>query len=214
MEKLNYRYLFVALLMAVTGYVIDALSYTYSGDDKSSLGKLRGIPLKIGQWQGRDFDLEEIVYDILETKSIIHRSYTRDDGGSVFLSIVYYHDTKVDFHAPESCFGGRGLKVKKENIKVFVPKDVQETPLNIAQIISKKDDRETLTYYFYRTGTFVGSSYIQMRLNIAINKLLNNDTSGMLVRISTAANQNDRNEGKSLLLSFLEDIWPYIQLEV
>ncbi len=212
MAHLKLRYLIVILLLGATATVVEDLQYESLRDDNSDLSDLQEIPLHIGEWwQGRDFPLEEMVYEILETKAIIHRSFTGSDGKNVFLSVVHYSDTKVDFHAPEACLGGRGLKTEKTNKQISLLSNEQRITLDVAEIVTTKANGKSLTYYFYKSGKFTGSNYIKMRLSIAVNKLSSDDTRGSLVRISTEFNPNSKAEAESLLTDFLQDFFPYVQ---
>jgi len=210
MANLKVRYLLVILLLAVTASVVSGLQYTSEVND-SRIKDLQPIPLQIAElWRGKDFSLEESVYEILETRAIIHRSYTRSNGGSVFLSIVSYSDTKVDFHAPEACLGGVGLKTAKTNKTISFLSGDETITLDVAELVTTKSTDKTLTYYFYKSGSFVGSNYIKMRLNIAANKLFRNNTKGSLIRISTIIKPGSKADEKSLLIGFMQDIFPYL----
>lgn len=210
MENLKFQYLIVIILLTVTAFVVNGLQYGSSRDDESGLADLQAIPMQIGEWwQGKDFPLEEMVYEILETRAIIHRSFTGNNGSNVFLSIVHYSDTKVDFHAPESCIGGRGLKTEKTNKTIAFLSGDKKIILDVAKMVTTRSTGETLTYYFYKSGEFIGSNYIKMRLNIAANKLFKNDARGSLIRISTVMNPGNEAEAESLLISFLQDFYPY-----
>ncbi len=212
MENLKLRYLIIAILLALTAAVVNGLQYDSSHDDQAGLTDLQAIPMQIGGWwQGRDFPLDEMVYDILETKAIIHRTYTGKDDKNIFLSVVHYSDTKVDFHAPEACLGGQGFLTEKTNTTVIFPKNSQESDLNVAQIITTKETGKTLSYYFYKSGNFMGSNYIKMRLNVAANKLLRNNAKGSLIRISTNIVAGNESEARVRLVDFLENLLPYVR---
>ncbi len=211
MANLKFRYLIAILLLAVTASIVYGLQYDSSQDEETGLADLQNIPMQIGKWKGKKFPLEEMVYEILETKAIIHRAFTDDSGGDVFLSVVHYHDTKVDFHAPEACIGGNGLKTKKKNKMIkFFPGD-QEEKIEVAELITTRDTGQTLTYYFFKAGQFVGSNYIKMRLSIAANKLSRNDARGSLIRISTKLTPGKEDEAELLLVEFMKELHPYVQ---
>ena len=210
MENLKVRYLIVILLLAVTASVVNGLQY--AAVDDSGISDLQQIPVQIAEvWQGQDYPLEEMVYDILETRAIIHRSYTNKTEGSIFLSIVHYSDTKVDFHAPESCFGGAGLTTVKTNKTLTFLFGGKQTTLDVAEMVTTMSTGKTLTYYFYKAGDYVGRNYIKMRLSIAANKLFRNDARGSLIRISTTIGPGNVSDAEALLIGFLQDFFPYIQ---
>ena len=153
MANPKVRYLLVILLLAVTASIVNGLQYT-SGVNESRVKDLQPIPLQITElWRGQDFSLEESVYEILETRAIVHRSYARNIGGSVFLSIVSYSDTKVDFHAPESCLGGQGLTTEKTNKTLTFLSGAEQITLDVGELVTTKSTEKTLTYYFYKSGS-------------------------------------------------------------
>ena len=155
--------------------------------------------------------MDELVYDILETRAIIHRSYTAENQGNIFLSIVHYHDTKVDFHAPEACIGGLGLKTQKSTKMITLFSGTNQKTISIAKMITTRETGQSLTYYFYKTGQSLNSNYIKMRLSIAANKLAMNDTRGSLIRISTTLMPRSEAAAEAILIDFLENLLPHIQ---
>ena len=187
-SKLTKRYIIVAALIIMTALIVNTLEYKPTQDKKAGLKNIQALPLRIDKWTGKDFPLTENIYEILETRAIIHRSYTADNQDNVFLSIVHYHDTKVDFHAPEACIGGRGFKTQKSTEKITLFPGANQITINIAKMVTTRETGRTLTYYFFKSGQFIGSNYIKMRLSIAANKLTMNDTRGSLIRISTTLN--------------------------
>ncbi len=211
MANLKLRYFIAAILLAVTATVVTALQHDSSQDETAGLAKLQQIPMQIGKWRGQDLPLDESVYEILETRAIIHRNYTDDQGNTVLLSIVHYHDTKVDFHAPEACLGGRGERTSKKVKRLALRINNQLFPLEVAEIVASNPNNQSLSYYFYKAGTFMGQNYIKMRLNLAKNSLFHGDKSGSLIRFSGYFD-NDDNQQKveKLLKSFIQEIIPVI----
>ncbi len=210
MANLKIRYLIAVVLLAATAGLVYSLRYDSSYDDKAGLADLQRIPMQIGKWRGRDFPLDERIYEILETRAIIHRSFVSATG-EVFLSIVHYHDAKVDFHAPEACIGGRGLKTVKTTRKISLPSGGQKIVLDVAEMITTRETGQTLTYYFFKAGRYVGSSYIKMRLGIAANKLTSHDARASLIRVSTALLPGRKATAESLLNDFVASLLPYVR---
>ena len=119
-RALIIRYSITVFLILLTSILIknsndEIYSYTNKG-----LNDISKIPLNIHPWVGKDVFLEERVYRILETESIIHRNYSTSQGSKIFLSIVHYPEIKVDFHTPEGCLGGQGIKVSKTKKKTVL----------------------------------------------------------------------------------------------
>ncbi len=205
MTNLKLRYLIVAILLAATVSAVSVLQYDSFHDDESSLAAIQTIPMQIGEWQGYDLPLDDEVYEILETRAIIHRNYANKKGETVLLSIVHYADTKLDFHAPEACLGGRGQSITKieKRLDVFVNK--KNITLEVAEILSQNNAQQLLSYYFYKSGDFLGRNYIKLRLMIAKNRLAGRDSSGTLIRISTKLHES-KDHASNILLKFLNEL--------
>jgi EpsI family protein len=212
MANLKLRYLTIVILLVLAGTVVYGLQYDSSYDDRAGLADLQSFPMQVGKWTGRDFSLDEMVYEILETRAILHRSYSADNGDDVFLSVVHYHDTKVDFHAPEACIGCRGNKTGKTTKRIMLTSVNKKKRLEIASMITTRDTGQTLTYYFFKAGPFMGSNYIKMRWNIAVNKLARNDARASLIRISTVLLPGKEVESEKRLKDFLEEFLPHFRL--
>lgn len=200
----KYLLLFMAtLLLAIPVYLLQYAAF--SPQEKAS-DAISGIPKVMGPWKGSDAHLEQWVYELLETRSIIHRSYARQDR-QVFLSVVYYADTKVGFHAPESCLGAQGLELTKSSEQIQLG---GQKVLDINQLTYQQQRNRELVYYFYKAGSYIGPSYIRMRLNIAYNKLFTGNRSGALIRVSTPMVQGSDDGAKQLLSEFIDTLFPHM----
>ncbi|MCP3933655.1 MAG: EpsI family protein [Bacteroidetes bacterium] len=204
--KINYLILIVVMIfLSIT---IPLVSYDKAVTMEQGVKTVNQIPLRIGDWHGTDHTLDQLAYDILETKAILHRSYRNSQGREIFLSLVYYAETKVDFHAPEGCLGGQGVKTEKTPMTINITNaSGGTTSLKINKLIQKQDNRNTVVYYFYKTGFFVGRNYIKLRLNLVLNKFKEAKKSGSLIRVSTTDNGK---ESQKELENFLSSLFPYL----
>lgn len=211
MASLKLRYLIALVLLSLTACVVKSIQYDSKQDDVAGLAAIRAIPMRLGKWQGHDIPLAEKVYDILETRAILNRKYVSPEGNHIFLSIVHYSDTKVDFHAPEACLGGRGERTTKIVKKVYLTLNGKTFPLTIAEVQANNVDSQSLSYYFYKAGNFMGQSYIKMRLNIAYNRLTKQNKSGSLIRISMPMQLTvSKEKQESQLAQFMQDLVPFL----
>jgi len=101
------------------------------------------------------------------------------------LSIVYYPETKVDFHAPEACLEGRGIQISKSYQTITITPNEKKVKINLNRLIRKQGGSDELIYYFYKAGDFLGKNYIKLRLNLALNKFGRKEKNGSLIRVST-----------------------------
>jgi EpsI family protein len=210
MEIMRNRYLILIAVILFTSILVNFLSYDTYHKAEAGLQAVKSIPLEIGRWQGKDIPIENLVYEILETKSIIQRTYT-SNAQEVFLSIVYYPETKVDFHAPEGCLGGQGIQIDKSAKNIDIINDGKKVKIKLSQLIWQREGKESLVYYFYKAGEFIGQDYIKLRLNLAINKFSNNkEKSGSLIRFSTPILSGDIQKASNILSGFLNELYPFL----
>jgi EpsI family protein len=196
-------------MLFVTGLIANYLNYDIFNKADVEASVMQCIPKNLGPWQGTDVKMEDLIYELLETKSIIHRTYQHTDNGQqVFLSLVYYPETKVDFHAPEACLGGKGIEIKKSSRTITLKSNGKTVVIDLNQLIWKKGSEVSLVYYFYKAGNFIGENYIKLRFSLALNKFSNNEKSGSLIRVSTPIKMNDKQEASKTLISFIRDLYP------
>ena len=203
------KYIIVLALFALFALVVNYLSYETFGRTDDGFEAIGMIPHTIGGWKGKDLPLDSGVYELLETKSIIHRSYTLH-GTNILLSIVYYPETKVDFHAPESCLGGKGIRTQSSVKRVQLDYNGETVDLNINMILREHGEDKQVVYYFYKAGPFIGSSYIKLRFAVAFNKFSSREKSGSLVRVSAPVVQGDQEETSRKLIEFIRELYPYV----
>ncbi len=209
MESIKNRYILLVIILFVLGLVIHHIDYKIFSNPNDGLNAINKIPSKFGKWKGSDVFLDSKIYKILETKAIIHRNY-KSDIGSVFLSIVFYPDTKVDFHAPEACLGGSGKRLETSDKILTLFVDKYPYKLSIKEIIRKNKEYNELIYYFYKAGNYIGENYLELRFNIGLNKIFSSDTSGVLIRFSTYFGNLSKDSASDVLKSFIEELYPYI----
>lgn len=209
MEIVRNRYLIIIAILSVVAVMVASLSYDVFAKTDDGLADIAKIPKQIGKWQGTDIYLEPSIYDILETKSIIHRSY-HSTIGDVFLSVVHYPDTKVDFHAPEACLGGKGIKIVKTKKVINVLVNEENRKIEVNQLLYDSFNEKEIVYYFYKAGSYLGNNYIKMRLNLALNKFVSNNRSGSLIRLSSDLDPLDPEKTHGMLKNLLSEIMPYI----
>jgi EpsI family protein len=211
MENMQNRYLIVIAIMLLTSVLVHFLSYDAYYEAEAGIGAIKNIPLEFGQWQGKDIPLDERIYEILETRSIINRAYRGENGQEVLLSIVYYPETKVDFHAPESCLAGRGIQISKSAQTISITYNESTVKINLNRLIRQQGGSDELIYYFYKAGDFLGKNYIKLRLNLALNKFFDKERSGALIRVSVPVLRGDTQRASTTLVNFIEELYPFLK---
>jgi EpsI family protein len=212
MEKIRNRYIIAFLAIALASFIVNYLDYSTYNKTGDGIQAIKGIPMEFGRWYGENMQLEERIYELLETKSIIHRKYYSDTGDEVFLSIVYHSETKVNFHSPEQCLGSQGIQLEKISKRISFKREDKIIEIKLNQLIQDQYGKKSLFYYFFKAGDFMGPSYIKLRLNIAMNKFTNKKKSGSLIRISTPVSNDHTQKSENVLTGFIEQLYPYLKL--
>lgn len=207
MENIRKRCFILIAIMLLLLLVVAVLEYDIFEKSDYGLETIKKVPYQIRDWHGTDIKLDEDVYKILETKSIIHRNYSSEKS-DVFLSLVYYPETKVDFHAPEACLGGAGERLAKEKKTIVLKINGENRKLHVNQLVRKIGLMEELIFYWYKAGAYMGESYFGLRFHIALNKMANNNKSGALIRVSTKVKGHNYDEASKKLKSFIEGLTP------
>lgn len=209
MGSTRKKHIIVLVLLVLSALIVNCLSYDPFSRSEDSFEAIGKIPHAIGEWRGKDLPLDPSVYEILETKSIIHRNYMLHDQ-NVLLSIVYYPETKVDFHAPEGCLGGQGIKTKSSAKTIDLRTKNGAVSLDINEIVWEKGSEASLVYYFYKAGSFAGNSYIKLRFSLALNKFVSTEKSGSLIRVSLPIYFSNYDKADAALRDFLGKLYPYV----
>ncbi|MEK7850023.1 MAG: exosortase C-terminal domain/associated protein EpsI [Candidatus Omnitrophota bacterium] len=168
----------LAILIAVLAISVPAFLIVPSAKEEVLVSK---FPMQIGEWKGKDLPVEENAYEILETRNLILREYTRGSS-KVYLYIIYSQDNRKVSHPPEVCLEGSGITVVK----------TQKIPLELAgarQIVANKLTVEkaginNIIVYWYKAGEYYFDNYLKQQMKVALASLQFKRTSGAMIRFS------------------------------
>lgn len=205
MQKFIIRYITLTSILAISVGITFWIQYSHPIEKR--IVDISKIPLKIESWTGKDFSVDRETKDILETDAVLMRKYTNQQGEEVFLAIVYYKDSRVALHLPESCLMGHGSELTYRGVEeISIPNEkkfyANKLLININRINS-------IVIYYFETGDIRTSSYEAMRWQMILNKLKSKGNSGALVRFSAFIKENQE---KTLaeLKQFIKEAAPII----
>lgn len=207
MQTVTRRFLLV--IVTVLGFTVLVEAATpRSVQHSGNTNVLENFPLIIGEWRGERSPVDEKVYRILETDTVMVNRYT-EGRNIVNLTAVYFPEAKVEFHGPEGCNRGRGDTIEPLGIRSITLRNAgKETPLTMnAFTVLRSDGRRDLFCYFYKSGDFSGSSYLNLRLKMAMRLFRQRETSGAMVVISTPV-KGRVESAERLIDEFLVSVYP------
>jgi len=205
MNNFKKRYLLTVLLLLTTAV---AVFYIQRGSPATATKiDIKTIPIKIGEWQGKDLPIDELTTDILETDAVLLRIYENPKGRQVALAVVYYQDNRVALHLPESCISGAGSFIVKEDVEPIPLPGENDFKANLMQVKGDKGN-QVIVYYFESTGTRT-ASYKDMRWQRMMNRVRSRSNNGALVRFSTVSSASPE-EDLALVKSFMALMSPLL----
>jgi EpsI family protein len=164
------------------------------------------LPMKIGEWQGKDLPIDERSYEILETKNLVLREYSKGED-KVFLYIIYSQDNRKVSHPPEVCFEGSGITIVKkeqEPIELTGNKIVYATKLTV-----EKADAINIVVYWYKAGDYYTNDYLKQQLSVALASLKFKRTSGALIRLSAEVDPAQPEKALADIKAFAKEVSAY-----
>ena len=205
MSKQNNKYLILFAVLIIAGLVslwVNNLTKRPATNIDLSL-----IPFKVDGWAGKEIPIEASVSAILETDSVIMREYKKG-ADAVSLAIVYYKDSKVALHLPESCLSGQGSRlteVGEDRIDGARPDSFPVTKL-----VTTNKSGNLLILYYFKTGELRTNSYQDFRLAMMMSRIRGIDNGGALVRFAVPINHLNKDNKLKALKSFISVVDPVL----
>ncbi len=164
--------------------------------------RLFDFPMTIGQWSGRDIPMADYVYRGIETPYLILRDYTSQrDGSRVNLSIVWFDDTNIAFHAPEACLGGISQEVKEEGlVRMTLGREY-----DMKKFVTNLSGTDYLVIYFFDVDGHITTSQSGIRWYVMLKRLVFRRASASFVRVMAPVVEGEK-QTMDLLIGFLRDI--------
>ncbi|MBI4707315.1 MAG: EpsI family protein [Candidatus Omnitrophica bacterium] len=172
---------------------------------------LAAIPLKIGDWVGQDIEVPQREYDMLSPDDLLMRQYTNPKGESILLYIVVSIENREAFHPPELCYDGAGSQLfeeKTEGINLGGKKPFSEIKAHVMYIKAK--DRDELVLNWYIADTMVADNFYLHQLNFVLKQIINHNSPGAMLRVSTPLVKGDMVSGMEREKRFLRELSPFL----
>jgi EpsI family protein len=146
---------------------------------------LAAIPLRVGQFAGRDNPLQDAVQDVLQASQTANHDYSdgRDD---YWLFVGYFNRQRFgsQIHSPRHCYPGSGWNV------------IGSTTSNrlggpSGELTIQRDKERRVVLYNYRTRGGDTTSEWRLKLEMALGSLLGRPCDAAFIRYSTAVRDGE-----------------------
>jgi len=182
----------VLLLAGSVGYKY----YFMKLQDSGLVAQMADFPKEVGEWKSNDIPMSQRVYELLETDNLIMREYVDEQGNELNLYIIYSADNRKVAHPPEICLQGDGMEVLGQS-KVKVTDSIEAT-----QLTMEKGPARQIAVYWYKTGNYYTSDYLDQQLRVSANRLLGKSTALALIRVIVPVKDGNQAEAFNRIQSF------------
>lgn len=86
--------------------------WSVGAEIERAAARLDDVPLRFGDWSGRDFELDEQQLAVGEIVGYAARRYRHEDGREVTLLLVCGRPGPISVHTPDWCYGGAGYETE------------------------------------------------------------------------------------------------------
>lgn len=203
MKTKKRSFLIVIIITAITAGIVHAVKST----EPLANDRLLEFPLTIGQWEGREVQMSDYVYESLGTRYVFLRNYSSPvSPHPVNLSVVWADDTRLHaFHAPEECLGGVGNTVKETGTqKIMLDREYE-----VGKLISENNGQRSVVLFYYDVDGLKTISHKDIRLKMLEKRIRLQRPTASFVRLMAPAGRSEE-EAVKTMVAFLRDIHPVL----
>ena len=162
------------------------------------------IPREIVQYvqRGADDEIDPYVKKVLETSSILMRTYSAPNGRPIQLTIVYAGSTRRSLHFPEVCLVGGGWEIREQrSTQVGISFSARE-------LVLVKNDNAQAVLYWFKTGDHLTGNYFLNALEWAGNQLTFSTPTSAMIKLTTPVGQSGEEAAFAALHDFAGKLAP------
>jgi len=163
---------------------------------------LRSLPLRMGQWQGSDYAMDDRVYEILGTRDVLSRVYRNPSHDDVQLVVVMAQQMRRRTHPPEQCLKGEGYSVLSSATRQISTGALDVPELELRELILAGPRGRRVVWYIYKSGPRLHTSYWRHQATVAMRRLKDRNAADVLIRLDAPAG-NDVDSARLRLHDFL-----------
>ena len=190
MSESAQRYLVPFALLALGAAAAFSLRSSRPALRSAEVG-LRGLPLTVGRFEGRELPPDESVFAYLGADEMVDRVYVDEESEqAVKVSVVFARGWRA-LHSPRACFKNQGWSViEDEPIDIPVSGQAQ-TPIRGSLLIMQKGNSRMATVYTFVAGTATTGSWFFHSLRMAVGQGPSGGALIAAVAGSTGPDQDD-----------------------
>lgn len=213
MKKTQNRYFYVIGMLLITAI----LSWKLFGSQPQSYEiRLDEFPLTIGAWQGKKNEMDnlDLVYAVLETKTILSRVYvnSKAENKIVDFFVTYSEKTSRGFHPPEVSYVAQGRRIVKAGIEHIPLAKGENAPMLETNMFLGEDSkgRKSLYIYWFGIGDRLMANYYKSSLYLLWDTMRGKTPPAFMVRVALPLVNNNFDETMVVATDFIQQIVPIL----
>ncbi|MCK4463552.1 MAG: EpsI family protein [Candidatus Omnitrophica bacterium] len=199
MHKSTIGYITIVVFLLIACFLSLNLFFRQRSD--KDIVDIRVLPYTIRDWAGKDLEITENEYRILETRNLISREYVNPANKKIYLFIIYSETNRSVFHPPEVCLIGSGIAI---NDKKSADINYKGKTFLVNKLYLEKGDYKDIALYCYKAGNFYTGNYYLQQAYFAFNQLLGKCRGGATIRVSMPLLRSEE-ETLVTLKTFMKD---------
>ena len=177
-------YAAIGIIAVTYSVVINLGDRTLIHPDREAL---QAFPARIGEWESRREQMEQIYVDFLGFDDYLLANYHREGNPPINLYIAHY-DVQAEgtgtVHSPRSCLPGGGWRIKELTQETLEGIEVSGKPLTVNRVLITMGDQRTLVYYWLQQRGRIITNEFMAKWWIFWDGVTRRRTDGSLVRLT------------------------------
>lgn len=175
------RYLTALAVVVVLGGAAEGVRLTRTREAQYR-PDFAAVPLRIGDYQGRDLPVDESIYRYLAAGGMLEREY-EGPAGAVRLTILYAADWR-SVHSPTGCYPATGWEVLEDRAVDFPAPagSGSAEPLHARLLRVRKGEQERLAVFSFAYAGGTTADWAQMTIRVALGR---RGAGGLVFTLST-----------------------------
>jgi len=109
------------------------------------------LPMQLGQWHGKDVELDPEVFVNTDAKKVVQREYRDNQGHAISLFVaIYDKPDKGVYHSPMNCYRANGWQKIEDNYRDLQSEGAPTIPIRVTTW--EQGGKHELVAYWYRLG--------------------------------------------------------------
>lgn len=204
-RAMTLRFAIVILVLLGGTVLLHAMSH---GEPMVAREPLKDMPYQIGDWQGKEYPLEERILQVVGVTDYINRVYESSAAPPVELYVGYYASQRTGdtIHSPKNCLPGAGWDPIHSGYATIPMANGKPATVN-EYVIAQGLDKQLVFYWYQGRGRVIASEYWG-KFWMIHDAITENRTDGALVRLITPIVDNDTSQAHARLEKFAQMIFP------